>query len=90
MTNSSYEDSLVFSSMQSEVKIFTDYKPGKTNKGNQSEVSLLKLFKKNAANRPYLGFEQDIKVFAAEVSSIQQSHDFTNNNDQTPIQINQP
>jgi len=67
MSNSGYADSLVLSSLNTGVKIFTD-KKGK-GKNNQSDLSLLKLFKKNVVPQPRYGFD-DPKVFAANISSI--------------------
>ena len=68
LSSSSYGDSLILSSMHSDVKIFTDKKV--KGKQNLSDLSLLRLFKKNIVPRPHLALDQDGKAFISDLSSI--------------------
>ncbi len=68
LSSSSYGDSLILSSMHSDVKIFTDKKV--KGKQNLSDLSLLRLFKKNIVPRPYIALDQDGKAFISDLSSI--------------------
>jgi hypothetical protein len=73
--DSGYADSLVLSNLNSGVKIFTDKKA--KGKNNQSDLSLLKLFKKNVVSRANLAYNEEdggnLKGFNSDISSIQSS-----------------